>query len=77
MSMQDKIFDIIAEGIKVDRGSIKLESDFVKDLNADSLDVAELIMAVEEEFKISIPDDKLENIKTVGDMVSYIQSQQS
>lgn len=75
MSIQDKIFDIIAEGIKVDKGSITLESDFVKDLNADSLDVAELIMAVEDEFKISIPDSELENIKIVGDMVNYIEKQ--
>lgn len=77
MSTQEKVFDIISEGLKVEKESLKLTSDFVKDLNADSLDVAELIMAVEEVFNISIPDEELANIKTVGDMVNFIEKASS
>ncbi|WP_181882225.1 acyl carrier protein [Helicobacter aurati] len=68
----DKVKTLVAEELKVKEEEIKPESDFVKDLNADSLDVVEFIMALEEKFEIKIPDEAAENIKTVQDVVNYI-----
>ena len=53
---------------------IKPESSFIEDLGADSLDIVELVMAMEEEFEVEIPDEEAENIKTVGDAINYINS---
>ena len=68
----DKVKTLVAEELKVKEEEIRPESDFVKDLNADSLDVVEFIMALEEKFEIKIPDEAAENIKTVRDVVDYI-----
>jgi len=68
----DKVKEIIIEKLGVDEGSIKNESRFIEDLNADSLDTVELIMEFEEEFNIEIPDDDAETLKTVGEAISYI-----
>lgn len=68
----DKVKTLVAEELKVKEEEIKPESDFVKDLNADSLDVVEFIMALEEKFDVKIPDEAAENIKTVQDVVDYI-----
>jgi acyl carrier protein len=70
----DKVKDVIAEQLNVDAADITPESAFVDDLGADSLDIVELVMALEEEFGISIPDEEAENIRTVGDAVNYITS---
>ncbi len=78
---QDKIFEevkeVIAENLNVDPNEITMDSNFVEDLNADSLDVVELVMALEEKFGIEIPDSDAENIKTVRDVVEYIANHKS
>ncbi|WP_115546837.1 acyl carrier protein [Helicobacter sp. MIT 14-3879] len=68
----NKVKTLVAEELKVELEEVKPESDFVKDLNADSLDVVEFIMALEEKFDIKIPDEAAEKIKTVQDVVDYI-----
>ena len=64
----------IAENLSIDEEIIKLESTFVDDLSADSLDIVELVMSIEEEFGIEIPDSEAEKIVTVSDVVDYIES---
>ncbi len=68
-----KVFSIIAEQLGVDEEEIKLESSFVDDLGADSLDIVELVMALEEEYGIEIPDEDAEKIQTVQDAINYIK----
>ena len=68
----DKVKEIIIDKLGVEEGSIKKESRFIEDLNADSLDTVELIMEFEEEFNIEIPDDDAESLKTVGEAINYI-----
>ena len=70
--IQNKVMDIVAEQLQVDRGSLSLEKSFLQDLKADSLDLVELVMEFEDQFKISIPDEDYEKIKTIGDAVNYI-----
>lgn len=69
----DKIKAILAEQLDVDQDSLTLETDIAKDLNADSLDVVEILMSIEDEFSVEIPDEEIENIKTIGDLVEYIE----
>jgi len=75
MNIFEKVRAIVAEQLGVEADDITLETSF-DDLNADSLDVVELIMALEEEFDIEIPDEDAEKIKTVGDAVEYIKDKQ-
>lgn len=70
----DKIKDILIDQLSVDEGDVSMESNFIDDLNADSLDIVELVMAMEGEFDISIPDEDAEKIKTVGDAVEYVKA---
>ncbi|MFT8314747.1 MAG: acyl carrier protein [Clostridium sp.] len=72
--MFEKVKDIIAEQLGLDASEITLESSFVDDLGADSLDIVELIMALEEEFDIEFPDEDAEKVATVGDVVEYIKA---
>ena len=69
----EKIQNIIADVLNIETEAITLESAFIDDLGADSLDLVELIMALEEEFGIEIPDGDAEKVVTVGDVVSYIK----
>lgn len=73
-NVQEKVKNIIVEQLGVEADQVKPEAQFVNDLGADSLDTVELIMALEEAFDIEIPDDKAENIKTVGEAISYIEA---
>jgi len=73
--MFEKIQEIIADKLSIDVEEITLESSFIDDLNADSLDIVELIMALEDELEIEIPDEEVEGFKTVGDVVTYVKSQ--
>ncbi|MGI6560976.1 MAG: acyl carrier protein [Clostridia bacterium] len=76
--MADEIFEtvknIIVEQLSVDESEVTSEASFIEDLGADSLDIVELIMALEEEFDIEIPDSVAEKISTVGNAVDYIKS---
>jgi acyl carrier protein len=69
----DKLKKILVDQLDVDEDKITMESSIIDDLGADSLDLVDLIMTIEEEFEQEIPDDKVETIKTVGDIVKYIE----
>ena len=69
----EKIKKIIVDQLGVDESEVTPEASFVDDLGADSLDIVDLVMSLEEEFDTEIPDEEIENIKTVGDMVKYIE----
>lgn len=71
-SIEDKVKAIIVEQLGISEDEVKAEASFIDDLGADSLDIVELVMAMEEEFEIEIPDEEAENIKTVGDATKYI-----
>ncbi len=75
LEILDKVKEIIVDQLGVDEGSVTMQASFVDDLGADSLDVVELVMAMEEEFDLKIPDEDAEKIATVGDAVQYIQGQ--
>jgi acyl carrier protein len=70
----EKVRVVIVEQLNVEEADVVEDAAFVDDLGADSLDIVELVMALEEEFGISIPDEDAESIKTVGDAVNYIDS---
>ncbi|MBA1333820.1 MAG: Acyl carrier protein [Firmicutes bacterium] len=70
----EKVKEIVAEQLGVDEDEVVLEASFIDDLGADSLDIVELIMALEEEFDMEIPDEDAEKIVTVGDAVEYIKN---
>ena len=70
----EKVIDIVAEELAVDRDEVTEDSSFIEDLGADSLDVVELVMAFEEEFDVEIPDEDAEDIRTVEDAVSYLEN---
>ena len=72
MTTFDKVRDIVVEQLGVEADEVAIDSTFIDDLGADSLDIVELIMAFEEEFNIEIPDEAAEKIKTVQDVVNYI-----
>ena len=72
--MFEKIQEIIAYKLSIDVEEITLDSSFIDDLNADSLDIVELIMALEDELEMEIPDEDVENFKTVGDVVNYVKT---
>jgi acyl carrier protein len=72
----DKVKEIIVDKLGVDEGAVKTEASFIEDLGADSLDIVDLVMALEEEFGIDIPDEEAQNLKTVGDAVNYIKNHQ-
>ncbi len=69
----DKVKDIIVDQLDVDEDKVKMEASISEDLGADSLDIVDLVMSLEEEFDIEIPDDQVENVKTVGDIVKFIE----
>jgi len=74
MDIEDKIKPIIVEQLGVKLEQVTLNTSFVEDLGADSLDNVELIMAIEEEFEIDIIDEDADKIKTVGDLINYVQN---
>lgn len=73
MAMSPKIKDIIVEQLGVDPEKVKLEASFIDDLGADSLDIVELVMAMEEAFDLEIPDEEAEKLRTVGDVVGFLE----
>lgn len=74
MSIPTKVKDIIVEQLGVDPEKVKAEASFIDDLGADSLDIVELVMAMEEEFDLEIPDEDAEKLRTVQDVASYLAS---
>jgi len=68
----DKVASLVADQLGIDKSKVKLESNIIEDLGADSLDVIEMLMTLEDEFGITIPDDKINQIKTVGQIVELI-----
>lgn len=73
-TMLEKMKEIIAEQLSVDESEIELSSNFKDDLGADSLDLFELVMALEEEYDVEIPSEELENIATVEDVIEYLKA---
>ena len=71
---EDRVKEIIAKELEVDSKQISGEARFIEDLGADSLDIVELVMALEEEFGIDIPDEDADKLKTVGDAMNYLKS---
>ena len=76
MSIEERVKKIIVEQLGVKEEDVKPEASFVEDLGADSLDTVELVMALEEEFDIEIPDEEAEKITTVQSAIDYIQNNQ-
>lgn len=74
MSINAKVKDIIVEQLGVDPEKVKAEASFIDDLGADSLDIVELVMAMEEEFDLEIPDEDAEKLKTVNDVQNYLNT---
>lgn len=74
MAVQEKIKEIIVAQLGVTPEKVKIEAKFIEDLGADSLDIVELVMAMEEEFDLEIPDEDAEKLKTVNDVQSYLVS---
>lgn len=70
----EKIKAILAEQFDVEEDKITADTDLQEDLGADSLDVVDLLMSIEDEFEVEVPDEEIENIKTVGSLVSYIEA---
>lgn len=74
MSIKQEVVDVIVEQLGVDAADVTEEKSFVEDLNADSLDLTELIMTLEERFGFEISEEDAEKLKTVGDVVKYIET---
>jgi len=74
---EDRVKEIIAKELEVDVKQLSGEAKFIEDLGADSLDIVELVMALEEEFGIDIPDEDADKLKTVGDAMKYLQEHAS
>jgi acyl carrier protein len=73
MSIEKEVIDVVVEQLGVDAADVTAEKSFVEDLNADSLDLTELIMTFEERFGFEIPEEDAEKLKTIGDVITYIQ----
>jgi len=70
----EKVKAILVDQLDVDEDAITMESSIIEDLGADSLDVVDMVMSLEEEFDVEIPDEEIENMKTVGDIVKFIEA---
>ncbi len=70
----EKVRDILCDQLDVEEENVTLEANITDDLGADSLDIVDLVMSLEEEFDCEIPDEEVENIKTVGDIVKHIEA---
>ena len=75
MDIAEKVKEIVSDKLDVDGADIQEEQDFIEDLKADSLAVVEVVLALEEQFEIEIPDEDTEKIKTVRDAIEYIKAQ--
>ncbi len=73
VEIEEKVTQIVSEQMSVDKKEISRNTSFVNDLNADSLDTVELVMELEDEFDLTIPDEEAEKLRTVGEAIDYIQ----
>jgi acyl carrier protein len=76
-SIEERVVEIVSENLGVSKDSITRQTRFIEDIGADSLDIVELVMELEEEFEITIPDEQAEKIKTVGEAIEYIEREQA
>jgi acyl carrier protein len=76
-SVEERVIDIVCENLGVNKEQVTRNTSFIEDIGADSLDIVELVMELEEEFEITIPDDQAEQIKTVGEAIDYIEREQA
>jgi acyl carrier protein len=76
-SVEERVIEIVSENLGVNKEQVTRSTSFMEDLGADSLDIVELVMELEEEFEITIPDDQAEKIKTVGEAIDYIEKEQA
>jgi len=74
VAVEEKVISIVSDQLDTPKDEIETSSSFVDDLKADSLDIVELVMALEDEFDIKIPDEDYDKIKTVGDVITYIEA---
>lgn len=72
--MLDKVREMLAKQLKIDINTITAETDIIKDLNADSLDIVELLMTIEQDLGIVVPDEDVQSFKTVGDVAKYLEN---
>lgn len=72
----DKVKEILVDQLDVEDEKVTMEASIIDDLGADSLDLVDLVMSLEEEFDVEIPDEQVENIKTIGDIVKFIEDKQ-
>jgi acyl carrier protein len=73
VAVEERVIEIVCENLAVNKEQVTRSTNFIEDIGADSLDIVELIMELEEEFDIQIPDDQAEKIKTVGEAIDYIE----
>lgn len=73
MDVFERIREMLAEQLEIEPEKITMESDILEDFEADSLDVVDMVMSLEDEFGIEIPDEQVENLRTVGDVVHYVE----
>jgi acyl carrier protein len=76
MEVQEKVITLVSQATKTDAANISATTNFIDDLNLDSLDMVELMMKMEDEFSVTIPEEETENLKTIGDIVNYIKTKQ-
>ena len=76
-SVEERVIDIVCENLGANKEQVNRTTSFQEDMGADSLDIVELVMELEEEFEITIPDEQAEKIKTVGEAIDYIEREQA
>ncbi len=74
MNTFEKVREMLSEQLKIEESQITMETDFVQDLQADSIDVFEMLVAMEEEFDVTLPDDEVQNMKKVSDLVKFLEN---
>jgi acyl carrier protein len=74
--MEEKVIKLVCEATKIDSSNVSKDTNFIDDLNLDSLDMVELMMKMEDEFGVEIPEDEAENLKTINDVVEYLKAKQ-
>lgn len=70
----EKLKEIIVDQLEVEDSDVTMEAELIEDLGADSLDLVDLVMSIEDEFDVEVPDEAIENIKTIGDVVKFIEA---